>query len=434
MKNEPFEKDIQKYLQYFRGEECDLLRFPGNYGDALIWHSTQVVLRNAGLSFQTIEHDTQPVFKILIVDGGGNLVDYYSDVKNFLETYGRWYSKVIILPHTIVGAESLACLSQLGNRLTVFCRECVSYTVVNYSLPEAEVYLWHDCAFYAQIPPSLPSHNIELGELRAFRTDIESTSHQIPKDNRDLSLEGYAMSSLDHMFDVLRGYKRVFTDRLHIAIAGALLGCEVELYPNSYYKNRAVYEYSLRRHSNVRFAIKSIPRSLLKSTPTNYLNKTEKDAMLSHQDTQINRFWLKESKRMKVECSFGEVVDKVTILRLKEQNITDETTLLHLRTEIAALKAAWSAVGLPNMETLENWVDLKEVNRRLWAVENDLRECEHFKNFGNHFVQLARQVYRLNDRRTKLKRAVNEKFGSRLVEHKTYTQYDDARLSELGPS
>lgn len=433
MKNEPVEKDIQKYLLYFRGEKCDLLRFPGNYGDALIWHGTQFVLREAGLSFQTIEYDMQPMYKILIVDGGGNLVDYYSDVKNFLETYGSWYSKVIILPHTIAGAKSLACLSQLGNRLTVFCREGVSYTAVKYSLPEAEVFLWHDCAFYVQIPPSLPSHNIELGELRAFRTDIESTSHQVPKDNRDLSLEGYAMSSLDNMFGVLKGYKRVVTDRLHIAIAGALLGCEIELYPNSYYKNRAVYEYSLRRYSNVRFSIKSTPISLLKSTSTNHLNKIDKDAMLSHQDAQINRFWLKNSKRMKVECSFGEVVDKVTILMLKEQNITDETVSLNLRTEINALKAAWSAVGLPGMETLENWVELKEVNRRLWALENDLRECERFKNFDNRFVQFARQVYLLNDRRTKIKRSVNEKFGSRLDEHKFYLQYDDANLSEPGP-
>ncbi|BEH09853.1 hypothetical protein GSUET_14650 [Geobacter sulfurreducens subsp. ethanolicus] len=251
------ELDIRDYLQRFHGDECDLLRFPGNYGDALIWHGTQHILSHVGLNFRTIDCTTKPTRRMLIIDGGGNLVDLYSDVEKFLDFHGQSYSKVIVLPHTITGVGPLACLGRLGGRLTVFCRERISYMGVRASLPRAEVYLWHDCAFYVPTYPTIQSEGWRTDTLHAFRTDVESISRQLPNGNRDLSLEGYAMSSLDLMFRVLQGYKQVVTDRLHIAIASALLGCEVDLHPNSYYKNWAVYDYSLRRYTNVHFSTKS---------------------------------------------------------------------------------------------------------------------------------------------------------------------------------
>ncbi|BEH09854.1 hypothetical protein GSUET_14660 [Geobacter sulfurreducens subsp. ethanolicus] len=126
---------------------------------------------------------------------------------------------------------------------------------------------------------------------------------------------------------------------------------------------------------------------------------------------------------MKIECSFGEIVDKMTILRLKEQKIVDETALAHVRTEISAIQEAWVAEGLPEFESLEIWAELTEVNLKLWDVENCLRECESLSDFGDHFVTLARSVYQFNDLRTKLKGKVNQMLGSSLMEQKSYTQY-----------
>lgn len=123
---------------------------------------------------------------------------------------------------------------------------------------------------------------------------------------------------------------------------------------------------------------------------------------------------------MKVECSLGEVVDKLVILKIKEQNIVDEIALVHVRAEIDAIQEAWIAEGLPALESLEVWQKLGDINRRLWAVENDLRECERDSAFGDRFIQLARSVYQLNDLRAKLKRMVSESVGSRLIEQKSY--------------
>jgi hypothetical protein len=229
------------------------------------------------------------------------------------------------------------------------------------------------------------------------------------------------MSSLDLLFRVLTGCKRVVTDRLHIAIAGALLGLEVELHPNSYYKNRAVYDYSLRRFSNVRFAMHN--KTSTRANFDDWLTDVGKDPKLANHSIRTTLLGLRKRDSVRVECSLGEIVDKITILKLKEQNIVDETALAHVRREIGALQQAWYAEGLPAMESLEVWMDLLEVNRRLWTVENNLRECERRCDFGDRFVQLARSVYQLNDWRAELKRVINETFGSRLVEQKSYVKY-----------
>lgn len=258
MKDDECEEDARVYLQRnLQGVRCDLLRFPGNYGDALIWHGTREILNSAGVEHRSIQCDDAPVSDTLIVDGGGNLIDLYDDVRLFFESVGKHYSRIVILPHTITGARPLACLRALGHRVVVFCRERVSYAAVRASAPEAEVFLWHDCALFATIQRSCGTIPEPNSILYAYRTDAEASSSERSclRGNRDLSLEGYAMSPLDHMVEVLSQYERVVTDRLHIGIAASLLDCEVVLYPNSYYKNRAVYEYSLAHRKNIEFRI-----------------------------------------------------------------------------------------------------------------------------------------------------------------------------------
>lgn len=123
---------------------------------------------------------------------------------------------------------------------------------------------------------------------------------------------------------------------------------------------------------------------------------------------------------MRVECALGEVVDKVTILRLKEARIADPMAVADVQQELRELLAAWSAEGHGPMEELEDYPALAAINAELWDVEDALRDHERRQDFGDRFVALARSVYRLNDRRAALKRQINHALGSRLIEHKSY--------------
>ncbi|MEO0605028.1 MAG: DUF6165 family protein [Myxococcota bacterium] len=124
---------------------------------------------------------------------------------------------------------------------------------------------------------------------------------------------------------------------------------------------------------------------------------------------------------LQIEVSHGEVIDKITILRIKRDKIDDPDKLAHVERELATLEAAWSASGLA-------WPDgeaeaLQQVNLALWDVEDELRRHEARGEFDALFVERARSVYRINDRRAALKRTINEQLGSDLVEVKDYVAY-----------
>lgn len=127
---------------------------------------------------------------------------------------------------------------------------------------------------------------------------------------------------------------------------------------------------------------------------------------------------------MRVDMPLGDVVDRVTILRIKLARLEAATQLANVRRELGALVGAWHDAGLREMDDLPEWEELQSVNGQLWDVEDALRAHERRKDFGTVFVELARSVYRLNDRRAELKRAINDRLGSRYVEEKSYTPYD----------
>jgi hypothetical protein len=124
-----------------------------------------------------------------------------------------------------------------------------------------------------------------------------------------------------------------------------------------------------------------------------------------------------------VEVAAGELLDKITILEIKEAKFTDEAKLANVRAELDTLRAARDA-SLPSTPEIERAVDgLREVNRQLWEIEDEIREHERQKDFGDRFVELARAVYKTNDRRAGLKREINDLTGSRLKEEKSYAAY-----------
>ena len=124
-----------------------------------------------------------------------------------------------------------------------------------------------------------------------------------------------------------------------------------------------------------------------------------------------------------IEVSPGELVDRITILEIKAERIADPGRLANVREELATLSRARDGALPPGPEVDRITADLRTVNETLWDVEDALRDCERAGDFGPRFVELARSVYRTNDRRSELKRALNLALGSRLVEEKSYRPY-----------
>jgi hypothetical protein len=122
-----------------------------------------------------------------------------------------------------------------------------------------------------------------------------------------------------------------------------------------------------------------------------------------------------------VEISPGELLDKLTILQIKSQRIMDGAKLANVLRELETLAAVWAKVAPhPPAELQSVTSELRTVNETLWDVEDALRRAEAAGDFGRDFVELARSVYRHNDRRSALKRQINELLGSRLMEEKSY--------------
>lgn len=123
---------------------------------------------------------------------------------------------------------------------------------------------------------------------------------------------------------------------------------------------------------------------------------------------------------MKIEVSNGEIIDKLTILQIKLERIKDEAKLKNLKKEFDEFSQVTSSI-MNTSDTL--YKALYEVNCELWDIENHIRDLERKKDFGDDFVKTARSVYFRNDRRAELKREINIKTSSGLIEEKSYEKY-----------
>ena len=128
-------------------------------------------------------------------------------------------------------------------------------------------------------------------------------------------------------------------------------------------------------------------------------------------------------RNLKVPISLGELIDKITILRIKSNKINSNEAQKNIRSELEKLeqilgKTMYIDSNLKNFE-----IKLSNINQSLWDIEDQLREKEKEKKFDKKFISLARMVYYKNDERAKIKRMINKNFGSELIEEKSYTQY-----------
>ena len=288
------------------GGKINYLPNPGNAGDSLIACATFQFFERNNISYSVCssENDIE-AGDVFVFGGGGNFGGEKSRVAYYLRKYSERVKAFILLPHTLFGAKDL--LTSLPSNVFLFCRERVSYDYAKKHVTNAKVYLHDDMVFGADLQPllSLDAKNTapkqftlecmrrifgkseddfgislksyinylfwnlkghfsspkEQGcALNAFRDDVEKTTIQLPIDNVDISAL-YELSacepslsylSVNRFLNHIKNYDIINTNRLHVAIAAAKLGKNVNLYGNNYFKIRAIYEYSLKgKYANV---------------------------------------------------------------------------------------------------------------------------------------------------------------------------------------
>lgn len=275
---------LRDYLPQYREEQIYYKPNPGNGGDALIAAGAFITLRETNPSYKVITKQTELSElenKIIIYAGGGNLIPEYNNCARFIKKVKDVCKHLIILPHTVNGHFDL--IRSLKERITIFCREEISYNNLMSQDLQAQVFLDHDLAlildperFFKIKSGSLPNTLFYMNKVRkvyklrsgktlnAFRTDVEKSDLKLPFDNIDVSTKinhNYLMypeevvnRTVADIFKFLNKYEVINTNRLHIAIAGVLIGKTVNMYGNSYYKNRAIFEYSLKeKFDNINF-------------------------------------------------------------------------------------------------------------------------------------------------------------------------------------
>lgn len=125
---------------------------------------------------------------------------------------------------------------------------------------------------------------------------------------------------------------------------------------------------------------------------------------------------------MKIEVSIGEIVDKLSILQIKKLNIVDEDKLINIKKEFNyLLEVVESELNFSTSSDL--YLELLKINKKLWIIEDNIREKERNKSFDGEFIELARSVYFTNDERSKIKKHINLEYGSDFVEEKSYNKY-----------
>ena len=253
--NEHIVPDIENFIKNKLQGEFIYYPNPGNAGDNLIGYATVQIFKRLNLKYTFTNKIQKFTNKVLVYGGGGNLVPMYNECRKFL-MLNHNHNDILILPHTIYGNEDL--LKKLGKRTTIMCREMRSYNhVMKHFRYKNNVYVADDLALSIDLSKlniyPIKGNNV----LNSFRIDGESKDKSSKKitDNIDLSLK---LMKGTHTKDLLKTvstdfleyinkFEIVNTDRLHVSIAACLLGKHVNLYANSYYKNRSIYEYSLKK-------------------------------------------------------------------------------------------------------------------------------------------------------------------------------------------
>lgn len=305
--------DINHYLRSLSGQTVYYMPNPGNVGDSMLAYITFKLFRNNGIDYRIItEKNEAPEGEVLIYGAGGSLSTAYNSAREFVMHFSKIAKKLIILPQSYNTNEDM--LRGFGPEVDIFCRELVSLEFLKRHAPNANVFLTDDLALQIDAREVLsmprPNHlmsffhrallkayDLSAGKrshknfpmssrllrcalldlkkgvskllvpsssqvINCFREDMDCSNSLNPPDNLDLSSkfmlgvmnESVAAYATATVFWFLKDYDLVRTNRLHLCIAAALLGKNVEFYPNNFFKCKAIYNYSLKnRFQNVRW-------------------------------------------------------------------------------------------------------------------------------------------------------------------------------------
>ena len=287
-------------LKTLEGKHVAFFPKSGNAGDGFIAYATYTLFEKYNISYTSYSQDEKVDDKIVIIGGGGNLIEgKYEDVAKIIWRH-RKNERIILLPHTVVGYKEI--IAETHNNLEIFCREPVSYELILLNgANENKTHLSHDVTFY--LDDEHFSELFEKGEgvLFALRTDGESSKNiAISDENIDLSLSWngdywknpkfcyYATLS---MASYIQSYESVLTDRLHISILSAFLKKNVIMMPNDYYKNQAIYEHSMKaRFLNLKFINSSSSLANDTNSFKHSLKECGKDSQtIKNQQEEIDR-------------------------------------------------------------------------------------------------------------------------------------------------
>ena len=126
---------------------------------------------------------------------------------------------------------------------------------------------------------------------------------------------------------------------------------------------------------------------------------------------------------IKIELSIGELLDKISILQIKAERIDDPSKVQNINKELDVLMSLWNDSPYSDSDLSSEINELKNINEALWDIEDKIRDKERNQVFDKDFIELARSVYVTNDKRAEIKRIINSKTGSELIEEKSYSDY-----------
>ena len=285
----PATQPIDDLLRSLKGEKVRFCANPGNAGDALMAHATYDLFREHAIDHVIVPYEMadshELTAKTVVYGGGGSFNALFEAAGRFVEEYHAACKRLVVLPQTISAHEDL--LGSLGENVTLLCRDAVSFEHARRHAKKAHVYAAHDVVFSLDVARTLsgtPAPRWQLptrrkwmiselefqwrrwrkersdrtagteGVLNCFRGGLDRPEQIVPPDNIDVSAllargvypEVVARSTARRFLQFLEGFETINTNRLHVAIGGAMLGKVVNMYPNRFYKNWAVYEFSLK--------------------------------------------------------------------------------------------------------------------------------------------------------------------------------------------
>ncbi|BAN23942.1 polysaccharide pyruvyl transferase family protein [Caballeronia insecticola] len=373
------------FLKSIANQHVHVFPKSGNAGDGFISYAMYSLFQEFNISFTAHNQEDTVEGETVVIGGGGNLIEgHYNDVADLIRRHEE-KNRVVLLPHTIVGFADV--LAKTHGNLTVFCREKVSHqlALLNGANP-AQTHLSHDLVFFLENDHFEKYFQAGKGVLRALRTDGEASGNMaIPADSIDISLSWngdiwtspqFCAHVTQAMAAFISPYATVQTDRLHVSVLSAFLQKDVYMMPNSYYKNRAVFEHSIHSRFPKVVFVNTMPTVDNAPTPLNQLPEAATPAVTSaietagSEDPKLNE--LIAELRVQLANTLGMLNERAA----QAESAIEEVTMLKSRiahAEETAMRAVESrekverSFELQQQALRERFTDLARESERLRA-------------------------------------------------------------------